>query len=202
MSITRGVSDQPPLRLSHCYTRARSHRVAVRMAGGMEGIRAFLLTLLVLLGIGAAPAGTNAAAGPTTLATSPIVGQAAPADRATPAPPAPVAPAASPAAKGAAVNLPGRLSRLQASMPPGRRARASRSSGAAGAPARVRPRPSFRRRVSPPPHPKSRSTTDSTSRGRPPLVAAAGRRPTQLGRSDPTTTSRWRTRASRFTTAI
>jgi len=67
----------------------------------MEGIRAFLLTLLVLLGIGVAPAGTNAAAGPTTLATSPIVGQAAPADRATPAPPAPVAPAlatASPAA--------------------------------------------------------------------------------------------------------
>jgi len=55
----------------------------------MEGIRAFLLTLLVLLGSGAAPAGTNAAAGPTAQATSPIVSQAAPVDRATPAPPAP-----------------------------------------------------------------------------------------------------------------
>jgi len=57
----------------------------------MEGIRAFLLTLLVLLGIGAAPTGTNAAAGPTALATSQNLSQAAPVDRATPAPSAPPA---------------------------------------------------------------------------------------------------------------
>jgi hypothetical protein len=60
------------------------------MAGGMEGIRAFLLALLVLVGAGVAPAGTNAAAGPTPLAASQTLSQAAPVPSATPAPPAPV----------------------------------------------------------------------------------------------------------------
>jgi hypothetical protein len=57
----------------------------------MEEIRAFLLALLMVLGIGVAPVGTNSAAGPTALATSSIVSQAAPVDRASPAPSAPPA---------------------------------------------------------------------------------------------------------------
>jgi len=56
----------------------------------MEGIRAFLVALLVLAGAGVAPAGTNAAAGPTPLAASQTLSQAAPVPSANPAPPAPL----------------------------------------------------------------------------------------------------------------
>jgi hypothetical protein len=61
----------------------------------MEGIRAFLLALLMLLGIGLAPAGTSANAGSTDPAASPTLSQPAPVPTAVHTPP--VAPTAAPA---------------------------------------------------------------------------------------------------------
>jgi hypothetical protein len=63
----------------------------------MEGIRAFLLMLLVLLGAGVAPASTSGNAGPTAPVASQGVSQAAPVLSAVPAPPAPLVPAPAPA---------------------------------------------------------------------------------------------------------
>jgi hypothetical protein len=55
------------------------------MAGGMEGIRAFLLALLVLLGIAVAPTGTSSAAGPAQLAPAPATATPAAKDGGQPA---------------------------------------------------------------------------------------------------------------------